>query len=993
MAAGIQLNKVLESLHAALSKHPWQTKYVVFPSPRQADTALRALARLTRGWANAHGTSVSRLALMLSEPALSKKGLTALSPVMFEDLVERAWAEVGGKKEKGAPSLGLRTPGAVSALARTITDLRMGSVAPKDLGKGALFQVYDEYIRLLAGSGGVDRAQIFETALTGSLPRGTILVLAGGLYDTLSGLERGLVDHLLATGSARIELDRESISLAGEEPGPRAPRLSWIGAARIADADRQASPDIEVFEAASPFCEVREIFRRLLAPEAPRVPFEDVEVALIDEETYAPLVYEVAGQFAKDPLSLVSFEHGIHARHTRPARCLRKFVEWVGSDFDAAVLHALLSSGDLPVETIAGEGGPFSYKLARLLRNIGAFRGLSQGRERISREVKAAEREAAGAAAAGTGEDFPRAGAKPRFDNAKALAALFARLTSGLDPISAATLAKACLEVLSLFRTISELEVAAVHALRPEIEALGEIETKTGTPVLVARFADAIDSVRVNQSHPSPGRIHVTNLASAGLDARPLTFVPGMDDGRYPGTFLQDPFMRDQLRKRLNLRTRRSAFDERGLDARAALARLRGRVVVSWPGGDPAAGAECFPSRVALDCYRLGGGAPAASYSDITPAPGRAWPSYLPGSAALSPADEVVLEVFSQEKKRVALARAEPRIARGLDALAARAGAPFTEFDGDIGPYRDPRTDPEFVLSASRIQTLARCPMRYFFQNVLGIEPEGDLEFSPLEWLDQLGHGDLLHMAFQRYGAEVIAGRKPDAQEIGRHVAREYAERHPPPSPMAFEIELARVDEAMDVFARTWARLSKEWKPVELEMEFGMDAKGARFPSPVKVPAGGGSFLMLKGRIDRVDVRRDGPGAAVWDYKTGSFRDPGKNFGAGAFLQPYLYACAVEALIGQSVSTGGFLYTGRDGQPVEAEVDLSPEGRRVAEEILSCVCAAAAVGHFPPTGADCDYCNYNDACGPARAAAIEKVRGSAFSGMGRMIFGKKYDEA
>ncbi|MBI5526253.1 MAG: PD-(D/E)XK nuclease family protein [Deltaproteobacteria bacterium] len=993
MAAGIKMNKVLESLDAVLAEYPWQAKYVVFPSPRQADTALRALARMTRGWVNAHGTSVSRLALMLAEPALSSKGCTALSPVMFEDLVERAWTSIDDRKEKGvALSLGPRTPGAVSALARTITDLRIGGVTPGDLGKGALRDVYDEYMRLLAESRAADRALVFETALKGSLTRGTKLVLAGGLYDTLTGLERGLVDHLLKHGSERLDLDREKISLAGEEPGPPAPRLAWIGAAHIADAAKRAGPEVEVFEAASPFCEVREIFRRLLKPERSRTPFEDVEVALMDEETYVPLVYEVGGQFAKDPLDLVSFEHGIHARHTRPARCLRKFVEWVGSDFDAAVLHSLLSSGDLPVEAIAGDGGPFAYRLARVLRNIGAFRGLSQGRERIAREVEAAAQEAAGTAGAGAEGDPPRAGARSRSDNAQALATLFARLTSGLDSVSAATLGRACLQVLSLFRPVSNLEGAAVRALRSEIEALCEIETKTEAAALVARFADAMDSVRVSQSHPSPGRIHVTNLASAGLDARPLTFVPGMDDGRYPGTFLQDPFMRDHLRKRLNLRTRRSAFDERGIEARAALARLRGCVVVSWPGGDPAAGAECFPSRVALDCYRLGGGAPDASYSDIGTARGGAWPSYLPESAALSPADEVVLGVFAESRKRIRLARGEPRIARGLDALAARAGAGFTEFDGDIGPYRDPCADPDYVLSASRIQTLARCPMRYLFGNVLGIRPEGDLEFSPLEWLDQLGHGELLHMAFQRYGAEVIAGKTSDAKKTGRRVAREYAERHPPPSQMAFEIEMARVDEAMDVFARTWARLSKEWKPVELEMEFGMSTRGARFPVPVKVPAGGGRFLMLRGRIDRVDVRREGRGAAVWDYKTGAFRDPGKNFGAGSLLQPFLYACAVEALLGQGVSAGGFLYTGRDGQPVEAEVDLGPEGRKVAEEILSCVCATTAAGHFPPTGGDCTYCDYKAACVPGRSAAIEKVRGSAFSGMGAMIFGKKFDE-
>ena len=981
MSDRVALCAVLASLAGALKRHPWQTKYVIFPSPRQATVALRALARLGTGWVNAHGMSVPRLAAMLAEPMLSGKGLTLLSPVMQEDLVEQAWTAMDGTKVKGgALSLGPRTPGAVEALARTIADLRMSGIAPDTLAAGtpALAAVYGNYLALLAGAGCADRAIVFSTALAAKAPRDTILVFAAGVHETLAGLEKKLVDSLVAQGCTKIVLEREELSRAGSGPGSGAPRLSWVGATEIAAAAKKAGPDIEVFKAASPWCEVREIWRRVLAVDEKKpYALDQVEVALIDEETYAPLFYELAAQFAESPLDLCTFEHGIHTRHARPARCLRKFLEWVGSGFDASVLHKLLASGDLPIERLTGAGdgeytGPYSYRLARVLMKVGAFQGLAAAAASMTR-FETARRDALGA----SDEDGDPALIDKDWllRGAAALRTLLAHLTKDIEPVSARSIADACLRIIGLYKPLSPLEAAACTALASEVAALGEMTSEATVPHLVLRFAEAIDAVRVCQSHPASGKLHVTDLASAGLDARPLTFLPGLSDANYPGALVQDPFLRDATRRELKLRTRELQFGERGRETCGALARLRGTAVFSWPTRDPGGDRECFPSRLVLDAWRLGRGRTDATYKSVQdeikePA------AYVPVDVALSDEDGLVAKgLFAGAAARRKLWTADPDIARGVGAMVRRQEPELTAFDGATGPFRDPRTDHDFVLSCSRLRTLAECPHRYFLKHVLGVEAPGDLEWDPLTWLDAAELGTLLHAIYQQYGTEIRAGKRPGLAAIATETIETEALFNPPPSSAARAAATKAVMEGLQVFEDEWKRLAKEWKPIEFELAFGIPDPDApdrkpRHP-PVDVPAGPADgkkvpTVMIRGRIDRVDTAAKGTGGAVWDYKSGGFKAPGKNFGEGTLMQPVLYAQVVEKLLKITVETGGFLYVGRPGQRVEARADCAAAGRALAARIMEYFSGLLANGSFHQTpGSDrktCTYCDYIHVC-------------------------------
>jgi RecB family exonuclease len=137
-------------------------------------------------------------------------------------------------------------------------------------------------------------------------------------------------------------------------------------------------------------------------------------------------------------------------------------------------------------------------------------------------------------------------------------------------------------------------------------------------------------------------------------------------------------------------------------------------------------------------------------------------------------------------------------------------------------------------------------------------------------------------------------------------------------------------------------------EPTYLELGFGFDEDdqpGEHGGLP-KLDIGEG--VMLRGRIDRVDVSPRGE-AVVYDYK-GSSVSPGAKWGALAELQVALYMRAVEALLGLR-AVGGFYQplTGADLRPrgvldCEAGVEGDPvrADRRTAAEVQALVAQAVA---------------------------------------------------
>jgi RecB family exonuclease len=137
-------------------------------------------------------------------------------------------------------------------------------------------------------------------------------------------------------------------------------------------------------------------------------------------------------------------------------------------------------------------------------------------------------------------------------------------------------------------------------------------------------------------------------------------------------------------------------------------------------------------------------------------------------------------------------------------------------------------------------------------------------------------------------------------------------------------------------------------EPTHLELGFGFgeDAQGGELGGLPALELGDG--VMLRGRIDRVDVSGRGE-AVVYDYK-GRSVSPGAKWSALGELQVALYMRAVEALLGLR-AVGGFYQplTGADLRPrgvldAESGVDAEcvPADRRAGAEVQALVAEAVA---------------------------------------------------
>jgi CRISPR/Cas system-associated exonuclease Cas4 (RecB family) len=129
----------------------------------------------------------------------------------------------------------------------------------------------------------------------------------------------------------------------------------------------------------------------------------------------------------------------------------------------------------------------------------------------------------------------------------------------------------------------------------------------------------------------------------------------------------------------------------------------------------------------------------------------------------------------------------------------------------------------------------------------------------------------------------------------------------------------------------------------------------------------------LRGIIDLVERRRDGPALRVTDHKTGLNRTAtGLVVGKGEALQPVLYGLAVEQIFGQPVVESRLSYCTRAGEFSERVVTMADPARRRGLEVLDLIDRAIARGFLPaaPRQKACAICDFRPICGPGEERRI-----------------------
>jgi RecB family exonuclease len=523
---------------------------------------------------------------------------------------------------------------------------------------------------------------------------------------------------------------------------------------------------------------------------------------------------------------------------------------------------------------------------------------------------------------------------------------------------------------------------------------------------LRSAFTDAIASRTFPVGNFQRSGVNLLSTSVARGLRFPLVIIPGLDEGRFPARLRQDPLLLDAERLRMGtLPIRSKRIDEEKLLFDMASRSAEKRLVLMTSRLDEGSDRERIPSQFFLRA--------ASAVRGRTVTIRELAPESLAGFRAVSldnpapernqfPVDEeeIRLRMITEERKSSGaavrmLAQLDPvRLSRPLQFDQERWVPRLTAFDGFI-------SDPTLIqwtaqrlgisagqVSASRIEEYAKCPYLFFLKRAMKLQAWE--EQGKVEGMDPLDRGVVIHTVLEKFlgdfGEEVFLSDANTLRRALEATARATLEGSRPAGVPDLLWDIER--DGLIAMLQGWlefelSRADPEMRVARLEQQFGEFGQGDKFPA-YELQAGRHRFR-FRGRIDRVDLSRDGRRARVVDYKTGRLPDPMANKStrsplmSGERIQLLIYTGALsvfEKLAEIESIEGEYLHLQpKDGLTVPCgftHEELLKAGQAlpdlleiIGDGIENGVFFARTRGRIRPSG-HCDYCDYLPICGKDR---------------------------
>lgn len=558
------------------------------------------------------------------------------------------------------------------------------------------------------------------------------------------------------------------------------------------------------------------------------------------------------------------------------------------------------------------------------------------------------------------------------------------------------------------------------------------------TPLSRKELLAALVDVATHESLPQPydevGRVRVLSAATARTIAAKHVFLAGMSELAFPA-----PERTGRLHSDDDYRFYQNAADqdraasapdpaprshEEMLLFYEVVTRASERLTLSFPAWDEKAQA-LPPSPYVGEVQRTLGPDDITRRAEPAPSPVPA------GLTPLCPADwrlQAVGEALEGKGGLLAglfqhtdSSRVAESLAAALRIIHARGHGP------SFGPYEGllvspavqerlaQRFGPQHLWSPSQFEEYAACPYRFLLNDVLALEPLGDLMLET----DFARRGTLFHNVlaeFHRAQQQKLGpGRTPSAADKVSFLTEFQAalETVRPSLPRSgidaalVEIDRRQIERWADryyddllEYDRHWSEVATSLAPALFEIRFGPSRPGQEDsddPQSVDRPFElniGGESIQLTGRIDRIDVGRAGDRLLfnVIDYKSGK-RPPltAAKVESGERLQLPLYVMAAQAVIfaGEPATPmwAGY-WSMKDGVTTQPRSSLlcSVDGQTAAENWESLQAAIAEPigrfvagmrhGDFPVASLDdqcTSHCQFNTVCRIAQVRSLAKT--------------------
>ena len=545
--------------------------------------------------------------------------------------------------------------------------------------------------------------------------------------------------------------------------------------------------------------------------------------------------------------------------------------------------------------------------------------------------------------------------------------------------------------------------------VKQAVKRLSELDI-TGIPPSQAGFTRLVEEVLREDVIPTGkfqrnGPAVVNLMAARGVSFR-MVIIPGVAEKSFPPLIRQDAILLDHERKILNrslggketeplpLKTEGRLEEERLL-YRLAIGAAKEKLILSFPRIEIGTGKERLPSSFLLASVKALTGE-STDFQKFEKFPGfvRIPLSEIAVKSPEKALDEVEFDISTgqqklEEKKAEALLylrELSPFFGRGLLLEFSRWGKRiFTGFEGLLSSkealqvLRERYSIFKKSISPTWLEAYAFCPYQYLLNGIMGIEaltePEKEATINPLD------KGTLVHSILWKFFTDLKKERGSSLQlepkdlerllEIANKKFVEFEQMGVTGYSMLWEVEKRNIlDNLMDLFSEELNET--EFIPTYFEVRYGMkhlDFQESEISTEEPVPLKlAGKTVNLRGRIDRIDLTKDGKRARVRDYKTGKVSAKSNDFQGGRTLQLPLYLYAARQLLGRlhkgiEVESAEYYFL-KSGKPVGFEGSELKAKEAKLQEILKTIAGCIEDGVFiaVPDG-QCRYCELKIICG------------------------------
>ncbi len=320
------------------------------------------------------------------------------------------------------------------------------------------------------------------------------------------------------------------------------------------------------------------------------------------------------------------------------------------------------------------------------------------------------------------------------------------------------------------------------------------------------------------------------------------------------------------------------------------------------------------------------------------------------------------------------------------NAVLQRQRVPLlTEFDGcfeegtSVNILQEHLFPDGLYVSASALHSYARCPFRYFLTTVLKLDPLDDP--TKRKGIEPKDRGSLLHKILEEffltwkrdsYPGETLGVLSDKLlNEIADEQFRLWTRTRPNIAPAWKNFEREQIMRQLQAFLRRETNRLTGFVAEAFEEPFGFLPSGEETHEPRFFPPGtvpfsltSGKSVKLRGRVDRIDVRREGGAGRIIDYKTG--QPAASGYGGGTALQLGLYLYAASFLRPDLIwKSAEYETIDGGGYPKSKSLTIQEfeQTSGTLREIVTNLVAGMSNGLFFPAPGSCAACPLLEVCG------------------------------